>query len=320
MREKRMGKRWLFIALVAVLTAALAGCGGGKTAENAAPAAATKPAETAATETKPAAETKTAETAATETKPADAPVVATRSMPMPETGTGVAVEGPAGWEISAIAGDWYSLDSADALTIYENGGFNLYWGADDHYYDGYLVYTEAAGATPWEDGPRYALYLENNEPFPGVWLSVEPDDPELMALCQGGGAVRLQRMGVAASNGAVRVAWASDVSLPPFDRFNAVSSGDGVAVAFFAENGPVKNFRVVSLFLKDMSPEGVPTFLYETLYTQETLTPERPLVVDFVFYGDIPNNGILYTDENGVDRLFAVEMSGRDGSIYLLEV
>ena len=61
------------------------------------------------------------------------------------------------------------------------------------------------------------------------------------------------------------------------------------------------------------------TYSARELYTLTSLTPERPLVVTMVFYGDTPNNGISYVDANGQVRRFALGQSGMDGSLYLNE-
>lgn len=37
------------------------------------------------------------------------------------------------------------------------------------------------------------------------------------------------------------------------------------------------------------------------------------------FSGDIPNYGISYVDEQGTTRNYALEVSGKDGSILLSE-
>lgn len=49
-------------------------------------------------------------------------------------------------------------------------------------------------------------------------------------------------------------------------------------------------------------------------------TPERPLEASLVFLGDIPNNGISFTDADGNVKYCAVDMSGMDGSLILWEI
>lgn len=57
----------------------------------------------------------------------------------------------------------------------------------------------------------------------------------------------------------------------------------------------------------------------DTLYTQEELTPQRPLVVGMVFYGDVANRGLTFVDSQGNFRCVSINMSGTDGSILLVE-
>jgi len=57
----------------------------------------------------------------------------------------------------------------------------------------------------------------------------------------------------------------------------------------------------------------------EVLYSQNELTPEKPLVVWVSFPGALPQRGISFVDENGIERRFVINMSGEDGSILLSE-
>ena len=47
------------------------------------------------------------------------------------------------------------------------------------------------------------------------------------------------------------------------------------------------------------------------------LQPGRPLVVTLLFEGDMPSAGISYVDQAGQLHRFAVDMSGKDGELYL---
>ena len=76
---------------------------------------------------------------------------------------------------------------------------------------------------------------------------------------------------------------------------------------------------MLALILEDADEQGTLTFAAQELYVQDVLAPERPLVVNMTFYGAIPNYGISYVDAGGTERRFAVEVSGEDGSLLLLE-
>ena len=97
-----------------------------------------------------------------------------------------------------------------------------------------------------------------------------------------------------------------------------VCSGAGLAGVVFSVNNPIKNFKVLSLYLKDFS-DGKPIFLVKELYTKEVFRPDRQLLVKFSFIGSIPNNGISYTDGNGKTRYYSISESGMDGSLVFVE-
>ena len=61
----------------------------------------------------------------------------------------------------------------------------------------------------------------------------------------------------------------------------------------------------------------VPYFEKEVLYETETLSEDCPLLVKMTFFGTIPSYGIAYTDKDGKEKQFSVEMSGVDGSLFL---
>ena len=116
----------------------------------------------------------------------------------------------------------------------------------------------------------------------------------------------------------VRAAYIQDADLRDggYDTFVADEDYEPVEVVFFASR-PVRNFKVLSLSMEDS--EGDDLFAATELYARDSLTPDRPLVVAMVFYGDIPNNGISFEDENGVTHRCAVDINGEDGSLILWE-
>ena len=112
--------------------------------------------------------------------------------------------------------------------------------------------------------------------------------------------------------------WARDVKqLGPHDVFTAGQT-DPLAGVVFSVNNPIKNFKVLSLQLKDFS-NGKPVFLVKELYTKELFRPDRQLLVRFSFIGSIPNNGISYTDGSGKTRYYSISESGKDGSLVFSE-
>ena len=90
-------------------------------------------------------------------------------------------------------------------------------------------------------------------------------------------------------------------------------------LALFLADSPVTDFRILSLFVEDMTEDGTITFSSGTLCRQDVLSPDCALVADLTFYGDLPAYGISYTDANGTFWRFAIEISGYDSSISLSE-
>ena len=103
------------------------------------------------------------------------------------------------------------------------------------------------------------------------------------------------------------------------DEYGLNDNALTVEVVFTAES-TVTDFKVLSISVQDYDDAGNFAFAAEEVYSQPELTPERPLVAGMEFWGDIPNNGISFTDADGKVKYYAVDMSGRDSSLFLLEI
>jgi hypothetical protein len=116
----------------------------------------------------------------------------------------------------------------------------------------------------------------------------------------------------------IEAQWEKNVKqLGPHDEFVTSQSGEGrTGVVYFAKC-PLKDFKVLSLKLEKF--EDKPVFLAQTLYTKDVLNPERPLLVKLCLYGSVPNNGFSYTDSKGETRYYAINASGNDGSLLLID-
>lgn len=57
----------------------------------------------------------------------------------------------------------------------------------------------------------------------------------------------------------------------------------------------------------------------EVLFSLEELNPDKPLIADVAFPGDMSMYGISFTDSNGTIHNYAVSISGRNGSLILAE-
>jgi len=117
----------------------------------------------------------------------------------------------------------------------------------------------------------------------------------------------------------VSVSFADEEELSEYTEFVADETDMQVSV-LFTVNGTAENFKVLGLSLKDIGEDGEITFEKEVLYETKTLTEDCPLLVKMTFFGTIPSYGIAYTDKDGKEKQFSVEMSGEDGSLFLGEL
>ncbi len=119
---------------------------------------------------------------------------------------------------------------------------------------------------------------------------------------------------------AVMVQWLEEAgNLAEYDECSIAFGKDGLSYIVFIPEHPVEEFCVLSLTVADVSESGDIEF---EAYTETPALDgrlERPLVVELSFAGDIPQYGFQYEDENGDLRRFAIEVSGRDGSLVVRE-
>ena len=52
-----------------------------------------------------------------------------------------------------------------------------------------------------------------------------------------------------------------------------------------------------------------------TLYTQERLTPDKPLVIGVVFWGDLTTYGVSFMNAGGQPEFYTLSISGRNGDV-----
>jgi|GEM_PF-3513385 len=124
----------------------------------------------------------------------------------------------------------------------------------------------------------------------------------------------------AAGPAEVRVQWLVDSGFRLSScRECILIEGDPQAWIVFSTDLPVGDFRLLSVAVEDIDEKGNISFSDEELRRFDELTPDTPLVVATVFYGDMPNNGFSYVDADGTTRRFAVDMSGYDGSLTAIE-
>lgn len=102
-----------------------------------------------------------------------------------------------------------------------------------------------------------------------------------------------------------------------FDEFIADESEYQVKVVFTTDTA-IKDFKYVELSFNEAPESGKSEFtVTKELYSLAELSPNRPLVIGMTFEGIIPNRGISFIDENGKTKYYTIQMSGKDGSLFL---
>lgn len=116
---------------------------------------------------------------------------------------------------------------------------------------------------------------------------------------------------------AVRVSWSSPQD-DPYYLFTGSSDSEAVGV-LFSPTEKLNNFELLSIELSDISGDSE-NYTAEILFTQPELTPEKKLLAQLLFVGDIPNNGFAYVDASGRRRVFALGISGENGDLIFWEI
>ena len=114
--------------------------------------------------------------------------------------------------------------------------------------------------------------------------------------------------------------WAENVTdtVTDYDEY-IIDNSDYAMSIMFTANNPVSDFKIVSLQYEDVKEDGTPVFLTEDVYTYGELTTEQSLLVKLSFPGDMPNYGISYKDSSGTEKHYALQQSGKDGSLVMFE-
>lgn len=88
----------------------------------------------------------------------------------------------------------------------------------------------------------------------------------------------------------------------------------------FYTTEPVQDFRFLELVDWVEENDELVLGIGRDLYTLAEFSPEQALVVTMEFEGVLPSRGIEYRTADGRELLYAVEMSGKGGSLLLTEL
>ena len=125
----------------------------------------------------------------------------------------------------------------------------------------------------------------------------------------------------------LKIAYAEDFDLSAyeyteFDYTESEPADEDVPKVRFVlyADSPVKQVHLFSVSIQcidDETGEEVIDAILKNI--QYEITPEHPLAVTAVMYGDMPNLAVGYEDETGAYHFAFIEISGEDGSIFLNE-
>lgn len=79
------------------------------------------------------------------------------------------------------------------------------------------------------------------------------------------------------------------------------------------------NEKLTGFTFSILTYDGENYEIYEPLIHLEELTPEKPLLVDLEFAGDMSMFAMTFTDSQGRARNFLISESGRNGTIHMAE-
>ena len=119
----------------------------------------------------------------------------------------------------------------------------------------------------------------------------------------------------------VEAYYADDEALERLESYYTYTdnnSADSSKIIIYTDY-PVKDFKIVEITYEESDSAGFILKTGDTLYSLDELTADIPLVAEIPFGEVIPLRGIVYTDANGTARQFAITMSGKDGSLILMD-
>ena len=128
----------------------------------------------------------------------------------------------------------------------------------------------------------------------------------------------------ASATGAVCVSadYASDELLSQYasyDEFMELEDLSYQVKVVFTTSVPVTDFKFLEGGYVGGEDDSFRFVVNSVLYSMDELLPEKPLVVGTVFHGDFPTRGISFVDESNTTRYYTLGMSGKDGSLVLIE-
>lgn len=99
-----------------------------------------------------------------------------------------------------------------------------------------------------------------------------------------------------------------------------LSESENAILALIKTNADIHDLTVVELEVLDVSESGAWMYDWKPVREVPKLTSDKMLIIQCTIDGTIPNTGIMYTDQQGQTHMYAILMSGMDGSLILNEI
>lgn len=147
----------------------------------------------------------------------------------------------------------------------------------------------------------------------------EPAPSAPTTSADGGGQTADPAAGTDTAPATLSVVLADDTAFPAdYDSYSEGTTDYSVR-ALLTTDRTVTDLRLVTLTVGDDGSGGLVYTTGETLYQAASFGPDRPLLWETSFAGDLPERAVVYTDADGSVHQLALSLSGADGSLLLTE-
>lgn len=102
-----------------------------------------------------------------------------------------------------------------------------------------------------------------------------------------------------------------------FHEYNIDEDGDRLIIS---TDTVIKDFAFISVDYDDTG-DKISFLAGDKLFSVDELSPEKPFIVKLLIPGSVPTYGISFVDENGVERYYTINLSGKgeeEGPPYFL--
>lgn len=111
--------------------------------------------------------------------------------------------------------------------------------------------------------------------------------------------------------GNFHIARTTDELLNKYDSFHEYINNEDGDTLIIRTDTEIKDFAFISVNYDDTG-DKISLLAGDTLFSVDELSPEKPFVVKLLDPGGVlPVYGISFVDENGVERYYSINLSGR---------